>query len=63
MRVIVDESKCVGAGQCVNAAPAVFAQREEDGVVVLLNETPPAEESQGVQMAVRICPARAIAVD
>lgn len=37
MKVIIDENKCVGAGQCVLAAADVFDQRDEDGIVVLLN--------------------------
>jgi len=39
----VDVGKCVAAGQCVVVAPEVFDQREEDGVVILLTETPAAE--------------------
>jgi ferredoxin len=44
-------------------APAVFDQRDEDGVVVLLDETP--DESQDVQVhqAAAACPARAIAIE
>jgi ferredoxin len=42
MRVIVDQDKCVGSGQCVLAAAGVFDQRDEDGIVVLLNASPPA---------------------
>lgn len=40
MKVVVDEDKCVAAGQCVAAAMDVFDQRDEDGIVVLLNENP-----------------------
>ena len=43
MKVVVDQSRCVGAGQCVLVAPEVFDQRDEDGIVVLLQENPPAE--------------------
>ena len=39
MRVIVDVSKCCGAGQCVLLAPKVFDQ-QESGVVILLDEAP-----------------------
>ena len=60
MRVEIDESKCIGAGQCVVAAPDVFDQRDEDGVVVLLDENPVAEHASAVQDAVSICPAAAI---
>jgi ferredoxin len=44
------------------AAPGVFDQRDEDGVVVLLNSTPPAEVAADVESAVASCPAQAIRV-
>ncbi|MCZ9347247.1 ferredoxin, partial [Streptomyces sp. TRM76130] len=33
MKINVDRSRCVGAGQCVLTAPALFDQGEEDGLV------------------------------
>ena len=30
MKVVIDQDKCVGAGQCVLLAPDVFDQRDED---------------------------------
>ncbi|MEV7680561.1 ferredoxin [Streptomyces sp. NPDC088341] len=63
MRVTVDQEKCVGAGQCVMLAPDVFDQRDEDGVVVLLTETPAAELYADVRMAAQVCPALAIDLD
>lgn len=41
MKITIDEDKCVAAGQCVLATAEVFDQRDEDGVVVLLNSAPP----------------------
>lgn len=41
MRITVDQDKRVGAGQCVFAAPEDFDQRDWDGVVVLLDASPP----------------------
>jgi ferredoxin len=58
MKVIADENKCVAAGQCVLAASDVFDQRDEDGIVVLLNPTPPPELADAVRQAA--CPYRAI---
>lgn len=60
MKVIVDQGRCVGAGQCVLAAPEVFDQRDSDGMVVLLTEDVPAESEEDVREAARICPALAI---
>jgi len=63
LRVRIDESKCIAAGQCVFAAPAVFDQREEDGIVVLLNETPDESQAAAVRKAARLCPSLAIIVE
>jgi ferredoxin len=60
MKVVIDQDRCVGAGQCVLAAPEVFDQREEDGIVVLLQESPPEELHAQVREAAQICPALAI---
>ncbi|MET7335395.1 ferredoxin [Nonomuraea sp. NPDC005650] len=63
MKVVIDQDKCVAAGQCVTAASAVFDQRDEDGIVVLLNGSPPAEQSEAVREAAAICPALAIHIE
>ena len=60
MKVNADEEKCVGGGQCVLSAPEVFDQRDEDGVVVVLQESPAAELHEGVREAAAVCPAAAI---
>ena len=58
----VDVSKCVGGGQCVVAAPKVFAQNEDDGLVKVLEHNPPPEEHELVREAARLCPALCIHV-
>ena len=60
MKVTVDQDNCISSGQCVLNAGEVFDQRDEDGVVVLLNENPPAELANDVRRAVAACPARVI---
>lgn len=60
MHVSVDEEKCCGAGQCVMVAPEVFDQRDEDGVVALLEEHPPEELHAAVREAATMCPTAAI---
>ena len=63
MKVIIDQDRCVASGQCVMAAADVFDQRDEDGIVVLLNEHPPAELAADVRQAAIVCPALAITVE
>ncbi|MFF4525123.1 ferredoxin [Streptomyces bluensis] len=62
MKVTADQNTCCGAGQCVLLAPEVFDQREEDGIVVLLDENPPEHLRAAVREAADMCPAGAIAV-
>ncbi|MEV0904360.1 ferredoxin [Streptomyces hokutonensis] len=62
MKVVVDEERCVAAGQCVAAAAEVFDQRDEDGVVVLLTEHPSQEVADDVRTAAAVCPALAIRI-
>lgn len=62
MKIIVDQDKCVASGQCVSSAPDVFDQREDDGIVVLLNDNPPDELADDVRQAAALCPALVITV-
>ena len=62
MKVSVDEDKCCGSGQCVMLAPEVFDQREDDGVVMLLQVEPDAGRHAAVREAASMCPAAAIAL-
>ncbi|MEV4755822.1 ferredoxin [Micromonospora sp. NPDC049559] len=63
MKVTIDQDKCVASGQCVVAAADVFDQRDEDGIVVLLNAAPPAELAEDVRHAAAVCPALAIEIE
>ncbi|WP_033343197.1 ferredoxin [Catenuloplanes japonicus] len=62
MKVSIDQDRCVAAGSCVTAAMDVFDQRDEDGVVVLLDPEPPAGLAAEVREAAAVCPAAAITV-
>jgi ferredoxin len=61
-KVHVDEDLCIGAGQCVLVAPRIFDQ-DEQGLVVLLDATPPPELHDAARKAAKLCPARAITIE
>jgi ferredoxin len=63
MKVVVDQDKCASSGNCVMQAPTIFDQRDEDGVVVLLAENPPAEQAENARKAAASCPALAISIE
>ncbi|OBH89507.1 MULTISPECIES: ferredoxin [unclassified Mycobacterium] len=63
MKVTVDQDVCASSGNCVLNAPDVFDQRDEDGVVVLLNPNPSADEAPGARRAAAACPALAIQIE
>jgi ferredoxin len=60
MRVEVEADMCIGAGMCVLLAGEVFDQSEDEGVVVVLDERPPAHLHGAVREAVLRCPAAVI---
>lgn len=63
MKVTVDQDKCVSSGQCVLNASDVFDQRDDDGVVVLLDDSPADEQQDNVRKAAAVCPALAIEIE
>ncbi len=63
IRVAVDRSRCVGAGQCVRVAPDVFDQDEAEGLVVLVAEHPESHVVEYVRQAALLCPAQAIRIE
>lgn len=62
MRVVVESNMCMGSGNCVGESPEVFTQ-DSDGVVVVLNETPPEELRDRVELAAAECPSQCIRVE
>ena len=63
MKVTVDQDKCVSSGQCVLSAGEVFDQRDDDGVVVLFNDSPPPDQAGDARKAAAACPALAIHIE
>jgi ferredoxin len=61
MRIIVNQELCEGNAECMKAAPAVFRVNQEDQVELLLAE-PPEALRPAVELAVRRCPRRALAL-
>ena len=60
MRIEIDEPKCIASGACVFEAPDVFDQRDEDGVVVVLDPQVAVEHEANVERAAAVCPASVI---
>ena len=60
MKISVDQDKCVSSGQCVLNATDLFDQRDEDGVVVLLEPDPGPDQTENARRAAAACPALAI---
>jgi ferredoxin len=61
-KISAERDRCVGAGQCVLAAPAVFDQDQKDGLVLVLDERPPASQADALREAVWACPSGALSL-
>ena len=62
MKVVVDLGICSVHGLCVDTAPEVF-KIGDDGVLKILNETPPETLRAKVDKAARECPTGAISIE
>lgn len=62
MRVSVDRAVCIGAGMCVNAAPAVF-EMDDDGLAYGSQDDVPEVERAVVDDAAAMCPVGAIRIE
>ena len=60
MKIAVDQDKCVSSGQGVLNAMELFDQRDEDGVVELLEPEPGPDQYDNARRAAAACPALAI---
>ena len=59
MKVGVDREKCIGSGMCTTIAPALF-DMDDDGVLVVVKETPATHEERSLLDAVACCPVNAL---
>lgn len=62
MKVHLEVEQCEGHGQCVSAAPHVFALDHDDEQVRLLMAEVPEAQRADVEQACSLCPTRAITV-
>jgi ferredoxin len=62
MHVRADQNICATSGQCAESVPEVFGERDEDGVVVVVEPHPPARLWHQVRDAARRCPVAAISL-
>jgi ferredoxin len=59
MRVIAEQSRCIGAAQCVLTAPTVF-DHDENGLVVVLDPEPDQTLHAAIRTGLLLCPSGAI---
>ena len=62
MRITVDPTRCIAAGQCVLKSPKVFDQDTDSGTVMLLTEKPAKEDEEDARIAASVCPSEAITI-
>jgi ferredoxin len=63
VRIVADRTRCTSAGNCARVAPELFDQDLDDGIVVVLQSTPPESALAAAREAEGLCPANAIAVE
>jgi ferredoxin len=63
MRIVADQSRCAGAGQCVLTDAALFDQSQEDGTVIVVTPDPPAAQHEHARQAVRLGPSGALSIE
>ena len=63
MKVIVDQTKCIGCGVCADVADKVFEIK--DGVSTVLEpvDLNSDEVLEAVKMAIDVCPVKAISLE
>ena len=61
MKIVVDYVKCTGLGMCEAEAPDLF-EVQDDGSLLVLNESPGADQLAAAQAAVDSCPTEALSL-
>ena len=59
MKAAVDRDKCIGSGMCTTIAPRLF-DMDDDGVLIVIKETPASHEQRSLLDAVACCPVNAL---
>jgi ferredoxin len=62
MKVTAHREVCIGSGNCVFSAPAVFDQDDDEGLVVVLTAQVDPQEADAVHDAVAHCPSGALRI-
>ena len=57
----MDRDLCQGHGVCESEAPTVFSV-SKDGVLTVLQESPPETERRAVEAAITYCPTHALTI-
>lgn len=62
VKIILDKVRCDGLGMCEAAAPDIF-EVGEDGIVVVLDESPDEDRRDEVAQAIESCPVLALRLE
>jgi ferredoxin len=62
MRIIIDQDRCMGHGQCELVAPDLF-KLDEHGIAQVLVEHPDESKLKRLEEAIRRCPEAVISVE
>jgi len=62
VEIVIDQTRCMGSGQCVLTDSSIFDQGPEDGLVILLRPAPGEASRPAAEEAAELCPAGVIRV-
>jgi ferredoxin len=60
-KIVVDYNRCESNARCMEVAPDIFQEGDDDKLSVL-NEHPPASARERVLKAIRVCPKQALSL-